>query len=871
MSTKTTFKRVALVAVAALGFGVLTSVAPATAAANANITAITAGTSDPARVLVSSGGTTITVTHAETTGDVGVDTVTAQITSAPATSVDAALTFSASAESLGGPNGTGTYTASTKTNQLATSNAGVARAVFSPNRLATFTTTALTLKLNADVAGTYTILVTADAASAAGFSAGKLSTTYTITTAGAPTALTASSYAGSVTTSGRYGQLMKLTMKDAAGNATVLGLNEAIDITDNSTAVTQLDGFSAEGSAITSFGSASAHVNGTYFFRVVNTGTAIAADGTAVVTFTGGGLLPSSLTTNASATLVKAVAATTGSTITVAPTTSTTVRGNASGSTAYSSGTMYAPGSVAVTFSVLTNDSTAAAVVIATEASDAAGAVYNSTVSKALTATSTNTTTVAGTVPAVTATGANTTLRLLTVLDGSSGGVTATASFGARAARTVAVLGSASVLSATAGSTTWNVQVKDQYGTAIAFAPISVAVSGRNTVATTALGVTDANGIISYTLADKGTTGTTDTLTFTSGSLTAATATVTYGTVTVAKVSFTGPNTTSGVAAATTTVSPIRANDTPEASTAAASVVVTDASGNLLAGVPVVFTVSGTTAAITSNVVTVYTDSAGKAASTVFAWVAGTYTVTATAGGVTGTGSYTFANTTAADARVLSATVADGIISAKVVDRFGNPVSGVSVYASRTSGTGYFGSGVSKTTTTTGTDGIAEFTLIGNAEVKVSTLDYAAAAGTNAPGQTCALAGNIDCAVGATAAKAFTATTAGTTAVAAKNYGSTFAPAGVSTVSVTVSNSAAADAATAAADAAAEATDAANAATDAANAAAEAADAATAAAQDAADAVAALSTQVSEMVDALKKQITALTNLVIKIQKKVKA
>jgi len=75
----------------------------------------------------------------------------------------------------------------------------------------------------------------------------------------------------------------------------------------------------------------------------------------------------------------------------------------------------------------------------------------------------------------------------------------------------------------------------------------------------------------------------------------------------------------------------------------------------------------------------------------------------------------------------------------------------------------------------------------------------------------------------------------------------------------------------AALDAAAEATDAANAATDAANAAAEAADAATAAAQDAADAVAALSTQVADMIAALKKQITALTNLVIKIQKKVKA
>ena len=75
----------------------------------------------------------------------------------------------------------------------------------------------------------------------------------------------------------------------------------------------------------------------------------------------------------------------------------------------------------------------------------------------------------------------------------------------------------------------------------------------------------------------------------------------------------------------------------------------------------------------------------------------------------------------------------------------------------------------------------------------------------------------------------------------------------------------------AATDAAAEATDAANAATDAANAAAEAADAATAAAQDAADAVAALSAQVATLIGALKAQLTALTNLVIKIQKKVKA
>jgi len=90
---------------------------------------------------------------------------------------------------------------------------------------------------------------------------------------------------------------------------------------------------------------------------------------------------------------------------------------------------------------------------------------------------------------------------------------------------------------------------------------------------------------------------------------------------------------------------------------------------------------------------------------------------------------------------------------------------------------------------------------------------------------------------------------------------------GLST-SITVGNSAGVDAAT---DAANEATDAANAATDAALAAADAADAATMAAQDASDAVAALSASVSKLIASLKAQITSLTNLVIKIQKKVKA
>ena len=181
-------------------------------------------------------------------------------------------------------------------------------------------------------------------------------------------------------------------------------------------------------------------------------------------------------------------------------------------------------------------------------------------------------------------------------------------------------------------------------------------------------------------------------------------------------------------------------------------------------------------------------------------------------------------------------------------------------------------------------------------------VDYAFAKDTYAPGEAATIVATVSNAAGVMPAGVYTVLTAGVTG----NYALTGGPAltvtttdatGVVKYTVTVPTgisgdltltgtaatgvtatfgktaivNAAQDAAQAAVDAAAEAIDAANAATDAANAAAEAADAATAAAQDAADAVAALSVSVAAMIDALKKQITSLTNLVIKIQKKVKA
>jgi hypothetical protein len=428
------------------------------------------------------------------------------------------------------------------------------------------------------------------------------------------------------------------------------------------------------------------------------------------------------------------------------------------------------------------------------------------------------------------------------------------------------------ITAAPASTNTYFTRITDQFGGGMSGRSVTVTLVGRNAAASSTL-VTDASGYASIAVVDAGTSGTTDTLTFTDGSATKA-LTITYGTTTVTTMTLTGGNTTAGVTSTTKTAKDIAAG-TAGAAAGVQTITATlkDANGALMSGVPVTWSVAGTTAAILSTQVLKYSGSVGTATTSVYAWAAGNYVVTATAGGVTATAEITFAQNDASEARTLSATVNGQVVAAKLVDRFGNPVLGATVYASKVSGAGYFGSGASKTFVVTGADGIAEFAIAGgDAEIKLSTISYAAAAGSKPADQTCARAGVVDCPDLAADDTKFTAATVGTASTAETGIGASFAPAGVSTVQVSVTgNSTAADNAQAATDAAAEATDAANAATDAANAAAEAADAATAAAQDAADAVAALSAQVASLISGLKSQLTALTNLVIKIQKKVKA
>jgi hypothetical protein len=250
----------------------------------------------------------------------------------------------------------------------------------------------------------------------------------------------------------------------------------------------------------------------------------------------------------------------------------------------------------------------------------------------------------------------------------------------------------------------------------------------------------------------------------------------------------------------------------------------------------------------------------GTAAIKVLATGTGAITFTATSGTVTATASMWVAgrintdNTNTAGRFVTVTSAATGTangsgvpVTVAVTDRYGNPVSGVALNVVASGVGSFMGGNITQSFTT---DASGTYTFLANTtQSDGGVAKFTATTGT---------VGSFD------SAKGYVGTTEVDSTLAAGNASAS--------ASITFAAGASAtDVAQAATDAAAEATDAANAATDAANAAAEAADAATAAAQDAADAVAALSAQVATLITGLKSQLTALTNLVIKIQKKVKA
>jgi hypothetical protein len=894
MSSKTTFKRIALVAVAALTGGLLSIVA--TPAANAAglqeiATSISVGTIPAARA-----GVTVKIpvvinlpsTMADTdTFVVGVKLLTAPSTSALATVAANASNpsgFTATTTNAAGAildlttasSGSGSYGTFTGALYSNTGNA-TASAVYNLGSSDSTGQVTLRVSFTPDVSGAYTILFSTPTgvlttAQIADYTASTsdTSTAFSVSTATSPTKFTLTNLTGApgaLAASVVPGAIVKLAL-DAP-----LGSGETVVVTTTGSSTLIDDETSNSGATLTSLTITSSTCSTTScYFRVDD----IASE-TVTVTATAGGLIAASGVTGSLGVTFKVSTVSAGVTASKTGATTTT---NAALVTASTTTT---PSSSLATY--ITGAKTQTLIASLTAANTAA--VYShwlvkdtsGTVTGIANATYTNTMSFAAASLAaaessktfsadLTPTGVTGSLSYkyysATLYPGSAitiGGATPAASTMTITNDTRRVVAaSTNVIVAT---------LTDQFDNAVSNASVTITVAGRNGATSSSTIVTNSSGEVSYSLTDAGTVGTTDTITFTSGSATAS-ATLTYGSTTVTTLDILGPNDTAANTPDTTVTFAERtginaAKGGATGTKATVTVTAKDANGVVMAGVPVSFSVAGTTAAVLSTTKTVYTGAAGTASTSVYAWATGSYVVTATAGGKTSTTTVYFGQTTPTYSRTITAAVSGGTVTATVKDRYGNAVPNVTVWATKT-GTGYFGSGSSSTSGTTGEAGTVDFYVNGSASVTVS-LGSSTAADANY-GQSGSALGYVKQGDGATPA-AVTASAAGDAATAETGVGAAYAAAGIN--SATVSVEAGVTAAETAADAAAEATDAANAATDAANAAAEAADAATAAAQDAADAVAALSAQVATLISGLKAQLTALTNLVIKIQKKVKA
>jgi trimeric autotransporter adhesin len=915
MSTKTTFKRVALVAVAALGFGLLTSVAPASASGSAGTvgTPVVIGgtTNQPVAIRVP-----VTIAAAATASGESI-AVSAVLVARPdganatndRTVFDAARAATATAVGDGRTVTTTEPTYSTNPATTNTVNYAVSGSVSGTARALSLTST---YTFTPTVAGTYQVAIFTDGgANVAGtglIKAGDSIQYVTVTVADAPAVSTRLTVIapGTFEVSGTNGAVVRVSALDAAGNVAKLNAGQMVTLTiPSGLTLTTISGTSQTTGLTrtnTQYGLVAADFD-VFGNAYLNVTSAAAATYNLQSKIAGGtdAVATAPLTFN-----TKTANATAGGTVTNADTTTqATPRGFVTG------GVMTGVGAINVSSSATSHTyrvyaaAADAAARVAITLNDAGSNLWSPvhalsqdvvvTLAAAPTAASTNgtsTTVTSGTysIPVTLAlggvTGTAASAFVVTPENSSNNSdlaltLSGVASIAASSGGTLTrLLPSAASIRAVAGSvTTIQLECRDNFGAVRANIVLTPTIAGRNAALVLPTLVTNASGLasFSYTDASTSTTSLTDTVSI-AGCTTGATLTVNYTSVAgfgATSVKMTSPNmTVAGTANTVVAPQPISAGAAgPSAVTVPVTATVTDVNGAAISGVPVTFTVAGSGVAVPSNAVVAYTSATGVATSSVYAWTAGTYTVTATVGTVTGTSTVTFASTTATNARTISATVSGNIVTGKATDRFGNPVSGATLYATVVSGDGYFGlSGLKTANTLTLADGTATFVVTGTgAEVRVSNINPADPAGTEV-GQTSAPKGYVTNAATNTATVGiFTASKAGDAVTAETGVGASFDAAGVASATVTVAADAAAAQSQAAADAAAEATDAANAATDAANAAAEAADAATAAAQDAADAVAALATSVEAMVNALKRQITSLTNLVIKIQKKVRA
>ena len=944
MSTKTTFKRVALVAVAALGFGVLSSVAPATAAV---ATSFSLNTSS--ETVVSSTGVAtdsigalirIKVTSDATAGVQNVgslsagETITAKVTAAPAARVATGATTPMVIPSNGlAMNNAGNdlaiveqkgQTSGTATNWTTVSTGHTAASSTSPDTVTALATAPYDGAIGSEnTSYTGQVAYATDTASSASryyyvsimpregrqslvMDAGVYTITFTLTDANGN--LTGTSTlkidfvssklnSGSLVTIAQSGQFKASTALTSTASSTAAAGTPYISAT-----LTNRDGGVIRGAAgavqaltttmrlaaatsDTATSTAASDAGGASDFGNATDKTLVGSDGVFGITWDA--TSPAAAGTY-TLTVKHGSAVATASIVVISPTSATA-----------GTGSITAAGQIDSTDAAtvpLTTKSAVVSYTVLSGATPVTGYAVYYTYSYGASCSAGDMTT-AVTTPTKVLTDATGVASFTVANAYPLTGCTATVSWTGAASDdnpqviTWAKAAAASAISSPGGNvqvalkstnkTTWT--IVDQFGAVVAGATVQISHTGANapTVAPATV-VSDASGQVSYSFTDAlgvaaSTTLGTDTVSIASVNTVAPTVstgaiTYTYKTTLDVVASLYSTYTLQGAAAVLvpTTVlgapngfanSGLDQFDWTKANTSASisgqtgvvglTFTAKSATPATVTGIPTTITVSNGYLLGSDNKLTTTRTMYANETVYVVGAKTGTAVVTAKNGTLTSTASILFVNANT-DARVLTATESAGTISAKVTDFQGNPVAGVVVTVALSGGAGRLGNGATSNTYTTALDGTVAVDVNGAATATVSISSTKSGF----------LAGYGD---------------------ASGSVVTTGAPAGVSKVTVvTAGNTKVADAATAAtqvatdtaqaaADAAAEATDAANAATDAANAAAEAADAATAAAQDAADALAALSAQVADLISGLKAQLTALTNLVINIQKKVKA
>jgi len=899
MSTKTTFKRVALVAVVALGLGGLSTVAAHAATTSLSVTGV-------ARAGL---GIQLTVTSDDPTA---TDNIHYALISGPAGS---AVPTGAN----GNPLSLGTKKIDITDNTAATAviNAAGALAASIATPPTVYTPVTPTTVV---AAGVYRLLVWGHTGSAVAPVAGDIATIVTVTAGGAPSQINLTSPTANVPngTSPANAKFV-VSFQDANGVATFIneGSTESVALTvtpSTGNAYLNITALATGAGAITTATALSAGVNATstgssalipgYSFYLGNSTSSynavkVSGSGLLYGITAGTGSFTASTIPTSSVIAVTTPAALKGTTtpatangvtsITASTTTAASIKYTFTGSAA---------GSLPIKISANGTKALPAGVVAGTYYVTLADVSATSVPSFKGTYTVTSTAPAASTGYVISglSDGAGTFGTSLSVayaspvVSSGSGTITLTPADDIVSAGVYA--------KAVTGSTqTVTAKVVDQFGVAVSGANVWFSVTGYNTVAST-LKTTNATGVATFTYTDAKATGGTDAISVVAASPTSTTTLdpvlthITYGTAysvgTVKLVNsgtaYTDGNKINGASATLDSATTVGAGKITATAT------VKDANGAILIGVPVTFSVSAGGYSLDSTS-TVWTSSSGVASATFGGSTTGTVTISAVAGSVTATTPVTFINTSS-DARILSLSAPTvslvggktAQVIATVKDLYGNVVPGAAVrvtYAGTagrvqavggiigseaktgTNGTTTIdisaytseaglgtlkaaisnGDATDETVTTLANDGVTAYPA---AVVSASTTVTVTAAPVDTSAVDATKAAQAALAAAQTAlakqitdfaaAQAAAATAAATAAADKAAADKAAAAAAVTAAAATaVQTQAAIDAAQAATDASNEATDAANAATDAANNAMDSADAAQQAALDAGD------------------------------------